>query len=48
MSWGTIGSGAQTALETVGNAMIPIALAIVAMVAGARLAIKLLNRAVGK
>lgn len=48
MAWDTIAAGAQTELEAVGAEMIPVALAIVALVAGARMGIKLLNRAVGK
>lgn len=48
MNWTNMADSAQTGLETVGTAMIPVALAIVALVAGARMGIKLLNRAVGK
>ena len=48
VDWSAQATGAQNELATVVSALVPMVAAVVAMVAGARLLAKLVNRAVGK
>lgn len=48
VDWSAQASNAQGELATVVSALVPMVAAVVAMVAGARLLAKLVNRAVGK
>lgn len=48
VDWSAQATGAKNELATVVSALVPMVAAVVAMVAGARLLAKLVNRAVGK
>lgn len=48
INWTTQGNTAKEELSSVVSGLVPMVAAVVAMVAGARLLAKLINRAVGK
>lgn len=48
IDWATQGTNAKNELSSVVSGLVPMVAAVVAMVAGARLLAKLINRAVGK